>query len=118
KGDAESLVRLLQSRGRRARVLSLGSAAPGLLDPFSFGDDLATKKTMATETLRLLLPRMSEGGAGAMSQARGAAATQPQPSLGKVVDHLDASDDPASKNLGAVLRSMSEMSLARLCYDP
>ena len=60
KGDAESLVELLRRRGRRARILPLGSAAPGLLDPFSFGDDLAAKKTMATETLRLLLPRMSE----------------------------------------------------------
>ena len=71
KGDATSLVRLLQARGRRARVLSLGSAAPGLLDPFSFGDDLATKRTMATETLRLLLPRMSEERESAMIQAVG-----------------------------------------------
>jgi AAA-like domain len=118
KGDAESLVELLRRRGRRARVLPLGSAAPGLLDPFSFGDDLATKKTMATETLRLLLPRMSEERESAMIQAVGAVANQPKPSLGKVVDYLDASDDPASKNLGAVLRSMSEMSLARLCFDP
>ncbi len=31
-------------------VLSLGSAAPGLLGPFSLGDDLATERTMATET--------------------------------------------------------------------
>jgi hypothetical protein len=118
KGDAESMVELLRRRGRRARVLPLGSAAPGLLDPFSFGDDLATKKTMATETLRLLLPRMSEERESAMIQAVGAVANQPRPSLGKVVDHLDGSDDPASKNLGAVLRSMSEMSLARLCFDP
>ena len=41
EGDAESLVRLLHERGRQARVLPLGTAAPGLLDPFSFGDDLA-----------------------------------------------------------------------------
>ncbi|MGH3380092.1 MAG: ATP-binding protein, partial [Actinoallomurus sp.] len=118
KGDAESLVELLRRRGRRARVLPLGSAAPGLLDPFSFGDDLAAKKTMATETLRLLLPRMSEERESAMIQAVGAVANQPEPSLGKVVDYLDASEDPASKNLGAVLRSMSEMRLARLCFDP
>ncbi|RJL33381.1 ATP-binding protein [Bailinhaonella thermotolerans] len=118
KGDAESLVRLLQKRGRRARVLPLGSAAPGLLDPFSFGDDLAAKKTMATETLRLLLPRMSEERESAMIQAVTAVANQPSPSLGRVVDHLEESDDPASKNLGAVLRSMSEMHLARLCFDP
>jgi hypothetical protein len=118
KGDAESLVELLRRRGRRARILPLGSAAPGLLDPFSFGDDLATKKTMATETLRLLLPRMSEERESAMIQAVGTVANQPRPSLGKVVDHLDAAADPASKNLGAVLRSMSEMSLARLCFDP
>jgi hypothetical protein len=118
KGDAESLVQLLQARGRRARILPLGSAAPGLLDPFSFGDDLAAKKTMATETLRLLLPRMSEERESAMIQAVGHIANAPQPCLGKVVDHLEAATDPASKNLGAVLRSMSEMRLARLCFDP
>ena len=118
KGDAESLVRLLQRRGRRARVLPLGSAAPGLLDPFSFGDDLAAKKTMATETLRLLLPRMSEERESAMIQAVGAVAARPAPSLGKVVAHLEGTTDPASRNLGAVLRSMSEMRLARLCFDP
>jgi AAA-like domain len=118
KGETESLVRLLQMRGRRARVLPLGSAAPGLLDPFSFGDDLAAKRTMATETLRLLLPRMSEERESAMIQAIGAVAGQDRPSLGKVIDHLEQSDDPASKNLGAVLRSMSEMRLARLCFHP
>jgi hypothetical protein len=118
KGDVESLVELLKSRGRKARILPLGSAAPGLLDPFSFGDDLATKKTMATETLRLLLPRMSEERESAMIQAVGAVANAEKPSLGKVVDHLDGAADPASRNLGAVLRSMSEMRLARLCFDP
>lgn len=118
KGDAESLVRLLEKRGRKARVIPLGSAAPGLLDPFSFGDDIAAKKTMATETLRLLLPRMSEERESAMIQAVAAVSNQPDPSLGKVVDYLEQADDAASKNLGAVLRSMSEMHLARLCFDP
>jgi len=118
KGETESLVRMLQMRGRRARVLPLGSAAPGLLDPFSFGDDLAAKRTMATETLRLLLPRMSEERESAMIQAIGVVAGQDRPSLGKVVDHLEQSGDPASRNLGAVLRSMSEMRLARLCFHP
>ncbi|MDE3721697.1 ATP-binding protein [Nocardiopsis sp. N85] len=118
KGDAESLVKLLQSRGRKARIMSLGSAQPGLLDPFAFGDDLAAKKTMATETLRLLLPRMSEERESAMIQAVAAVANQPRPSLAKVVDHLAHSSDAASRNLGAVLGSMSEMRLASLCFDP
>ncbi|MEV0998339.1 ATP-binding protein [Nonomuraea sp. NPDC050202] len=118
KGDAESLVQLLEKRGRKARVIPLGSAAPGLLDPFSFGDDIAAKKTMATETLRLLLPRMSEERESAMIQAVAAVSNGEDPSLGKVVDFLEHADDPASKNLGAVLRSMSEMHLARLCFDP
>ncbi len=118
KGDAESLVGWLSDRGRQARVVPLGSAAPGLLDPFSFGDDLAERRTMATETLRLLLPRMSEERESAMIQAVGAIAAGEQPSLGKVVSHLEESQDPASVNLGAVLRSMSEMRLARLCFAP
>ncbi|MGJ6961168.1 ATP-binding protein [Streptosporangium sp. G11] len=118
KGDAESLVQLLQKRGRKARIIPLGSAAPGLLDPFSFGDDLAAKKTMATETLRLLLPRMSEERESAMIQAVAAVSNAEDPSLGKVVDFLEQTEDAASKNLGAVLRSMSDMHLARLCFDP
>jgi AAA-like domain len=118
KGDAESLVALLQQHGRQARVLPLGSAAAGLLDPFSFGDDLAERRTMATETLRLLLPRMSEERESAMIQAVAAIAAGEQPSLGKVVRHLEQSADPASVNLGAVLRSMSEMRLAKLCFSP
>ncbi|WP_017592358.1 ATP-binding protein [Nocardiopsis potens] len=118
KGDAESLVRLLQRRGRKARIMSLGSAEPGLLDPFAFGDDLPTKKTMATETLRLLLPRMSEERESAMIQAVAAVSNQPKPSLAKVVQYLERSHDPASRNLGAVLQSMSEMRLASLCFDP
>jgi hypothetical protein len=118
KGDAESLVQLLQARGRKARVLPLGAAAPGLLDPFSFGDDLAAKRTMATETLRLLLPRMSEERESAMIQAVGAIAETPEPSLGRVVSHLEQSDAPAWKNLGAVMRSVAEMRLARLCFAP
>jgi hypothetical protein len=118
KGDAESLVGLLRERGRQARVIPLGSAAPGLLDPFSFGDDLAERRTMATETLRLLLPRMSEERESAMIQAVGAVAQEDQPSLGKVVTHLEKSADPASMNLGAVLGSMSEMRLAKLCFAP
>ncbi|GAA4944541.1 hypothetical protein GCM10023224_29530 [Streptomonospora halophila] len=118
KGDAESLVRLLQRRGRKARIMSMASAEPGLLDPFSFGDDLSAQKTMATETLRLLLPRMSEERESAMIQAVAAVANQPRPSLAKVVEHLEDSEDPASRNLGAVLRSMSEMRLASLCFDP
>ena len=118
KGDAEPLVELLKERGRKARVLPLGAAAPGLLDPFSFGDDLAQKRTMATETLRLLLPRMSEERESAMIQAVASVAGRERPSLGKVIRHLEESADPASKNLGAVLRSMSEMRLARLCFAP
>jgi hypothetical protein len=118
KGDAESLVEVLSARGRKARVVPLSSAAPGLLDPFSFGDDLAQKRTMATETLRLLLPRMSEERESAMVQAVGAIADHERPSLGKVVRHLEQSTDAAAKNLGAVLKSMSEMRLARLCFSP
>src|SRR5258708_15592634 len=118
KGDAESLIRLLAHRGRQARVLPLGSATAGLLDPFSFGDDLAERRTMAAETLRLLLPGMSEERESAMIQAVGAVAAAEKPNLGQVVEHLEAADDAASKNLGAVLRSMSEMRLAQLCFAP
>ena len=87
-------------RGRKARVLPLGAAAPGLLDPFSFGDDLAEKRTMATETLRLLLPRMSEERESAMIQAVAAVAGRERPSLGKVVRHLEAGRRPGVEEPG------------------
>jgi hypothetical protein len=61
---------------------------------------------------------MSEERESAMIQAVAAVAAREKPSLGGVVRHLEASSDPASKNLGAVLRSMSEMRLARLCFSP
>jgi RecA/RadA recombinase len=118
KGDAESLVEYLSRQGRKARVLPLNSAAPGLLDPFSFGLDMSEKRTMATETLRLLLPRMSEERESAMIQAVGAVAGTERPSLGKVIQYLEQADDPAWKNLGAVMRSVSEMRLAKLCFAP
>src|SRR6202044_4166480 len=108
----------LTRQGRKARVLPLGEAAPGLLDPFSFGTDLAEKRTMATETLRLLLPRMSEERESAMIQAVGAVAGTERPSLSKVIQHLEGAEDPAWKNTGAVMRSISEMRLARLCFAP
>ena len=107
-----------RSPGARPGCCRSSSAAAGLLDPFSFGDDLAEKRTMATETLRLLLPRMSEERESAMIQAVGAVAGGQRPSLGKVVRQLEESDDPAWKNLGAVMRSISEMRLARLCFAP
>jgi len=73
---------------------------------------------MATETLRLLLPRMSEGRGSAMIQAIGAVAgTTGRPRLGNVIDYLEQGDDPAWKNTGAVMRAVSEMRLARLCFS-
>jgi len=61
---------------------------------------------------------MSEERESAMVQAVGAVAAGEQPSLGKVVTYLEKSADPASMNLGAVLSSMSEMRLAKLCFAP
>jgi hypothetical protein len=98
---------IVSSRSRlQARVLPLGAAAPCLLDPFSFGVDLAQKRTMATETLRLLLPRMSEERESAMIQAVGAVAGTERPSLGKVITYLvDVIAHASSRKIawGAVL---------------
>ena len=64
------------------------------------------------------LPRISEERESAMIQAVGAVAGTERPSLGKVITHLEESGDPAWKNTGAVMRSISEMRLARLCFAP
>ena len=61
---------------------------------------------------------MSEERESAMIQAVGAVAGTERPSLGKVITHLEESGDPAWKNTGAVMRSISEMRLARLCFAP
>src|SRR5579875_3117789 len=55
---------------------------------------------------------------GCSRTAAGAVSAGERPSLGKVVEHLEAAPEAAAKNLGAVLRSMSEMRLARLCFAP
>ena len=73
---------------------------------------------MATETLRLLLPGMSEERESTMIQAVASVAGRERPSLGNVIRHLEESSDPALKNLGTALRSISEMRLARLCFAP
>src|SRR5260221_5230579 len=52
KGDAESLVALLRSRGRQARELPLGSAAPCPLGPFSFWGYPAGRRAVAPGILR------------------------------------------------------------------
>ena len=72
---------------------------------------------MATETLRLLLPRMSEERESAMIQAVGAVAGTERPSLGKVITHLEESGDPTWKK-PARSAVDSEMRLARLCFAP
>jgi hypothetical protein len=61
---------------------------------------------------------MSEERESAMIQAVGAVAGTERPSLGKVITYLEQSDDPAWKNTGAVMRAVSEMRLARLCFAP
>jgi AAA-like domain/TIR domain len=121
-GETESLVDALKARGHGAQVIPLSSAAgvlvAGILDPFSLSDDLLSKRAIAFETLRLLLPQMSEERESAIIQGVDAVAGGPRPSLGKVVRYLQDSDDPAWKNLGAVLRSITEMPLARLVFAP
>ena len=77
---------LLKPRGRKARVLPLGRRAPGLLDPFSFGDDLAEQAddgdrdaaAAAAADERGARVRDDPGG----RRGRGAE----RPSLGKVVE--------------------------------
>jgi hypothetical protein len=61
---------------------------------------------------------MSEERESAMIQAVGAVAGSERPSLGKVVRFLEQAEDPAWKNTGAVMRSISEMRLAKLCFAP
>ncbi|WP_255206021.1 ATP-binding protein, partial [Actinomadura sp. BRA 177] len=53
-----------------------------------------------------------------MRKSDGAFANVEGPACGRVVDPREEAGDPAAKHLGAVLRSMTEMRRARLCFDP
>lgn len=117
KADSKPLANL---PGLGARVFDLRQGADGLLDPFAMGDSLHQSKILALETLRLLLGgvHMSEDREAALIAAVDAVSATPSPSLRAVVDWLIVHPEKAAQNLGSMLRTLSELEFARLCFAP
>lgn len=103
-----------------ARVFDLRDGNDGMLDPFSLGASKSEATLLAVETLRLLLGgSVSEEREEALLNAVERVSQEPQPSLSRVVDLLLANEQSsASRNLGAVLRTIRDLPFARLCFAP
>ena len=117
KGDAVPLASLPGMPS--SRVLDLRNGDNGILDPFALGDDPSQSKLLAIETLTLLLGgQLEDSRESALLSAIDAVTARPTPTLAAVVDHLLASHDDASTALGRMLRTMSDLPFARLCFTP
>jgi hypothetical protein len=100
-----------------ARVFDLRDGNAGMLDPFSLGGSTAESMLLAMETLRLLLGgSLSEEREESLLHSLEYVAKQPEPSLSKVVEHLLSNESTASRNLGAVLRTIRDLPFASLCF--
>lgn len=101
------------------RVFDLRDGNDGILDPFSLGGSRSESSLLALETLRLLLGgNVSEDREEALWNAVEIVASQPDPSLSKVVDLLSSNQESTSaRNLGAVLRTTRDLPFARLCFS-
>lgn len=117
KADAVSMARLPELGP--TRVLDLAHGQPGMLDPFALADSVTQAKMLAIETIHLLLgARVTEHREDALLAAVDKVASEPQPNLGKIVETLLADGDDAARNLGRVLRTISDLPFARLCFAP
>lgn len=102
------------------RVFDLRDGHPGMLDPFGMGSTIAESTLLALETLRLLLGgNISEEREEALLNAVDYVASQPNPSLSMVVETLtEDKGNTGARNLGAVLKTISSLPFARLCFAP
>lgn len=118
KADAKPLG-MVQGLGK-SNVFDLREGHAGMLDPYSLGQSTAEATLMAMDSLRLLLGgELSEGREVALLAAIEAVGKAPDPSLSKVVDHLESqAGDAAAQALAGILRMMRELPFARLCFDP
>lgn len=100
------------------RVFDLRDGHDGMLDPFSLADDLPSAKLLALETTRLLLGALEPDKEEALIAAVEAVAAAAEPSLSKVVSHLENGATASARTLGMVLRNVRDLPFARLCFAP
>ena len=117
KGDTAALTGL-PGLGK-TRLLEVSGGDAGLIDPFALAENPEQAASLATETLRLLLP--PDAGfirEGALLTVCQAVAGEPAPSLRKVVDQLAEHPDAEARDIGAMLQAVAAHPLARLCFAP
>jgi hypothetical protein len=102
------------------KMFDLRFGHDGLLDPFGMTDSIPEATVLAMETILLLLGgHISEEREEALTTAIQKVASEPNPSLLKIVQALQSDQENAhARNLGNVLKTMSELPFARLCFAP
>lgn len=118
KGDAIPMGSLpgLES----SRVLNLREGNAGILDPFSIGNNIATQKDLAIETISLMLggrDQIDNAQFSQLARVVQAVTAQPDPSLSKIVDKLLGSTNEAAEALGQTLNIIRELPYAKLAFS-
>ena len=102
------------------RIFDLREGNDGMLDPFTLADNVNQAALLGLETVRLLLGGTMTGEREeALILALTHVATEPRPSLGRVVDVLLANEHSAdARSLGLTLDMMRKLPFAKLCFSP
>jgi hypothetical protein len=117
KGDALPMANLPGME--ESKVFDLRQGNDGMLDPFSIGQSDSEKVGLALETIGLFMggqSKISPQQNVQLSTILKRVASQPNPSLNKVVDELMAADNDDAKGLGATLDLIRDLPFARLCF--
>lgn len=101
------------------RIFDLAHGNDGMLDPFTLADDVNQAALLGLETVRLLLGGVMTGEREeALINALNQVATEPTPSLGRVVDVLLGNTESAdARSLGLTLDMMRKLPFAKLCFS-
>lgn len=121
KADALPMVNLPGMNNGTTRLIDLKDGNDGILDPFSIGSNASEQKELALETIGLFLGGQATMGPKQRSELAKTiqlVASQPQPSLNKIVDVLLASTNDEAESLGQTLNFIRELPFARLCFAP
>jgi len=92
----------------------------GMLDPFIISPEPSERISLAFETIGLLLGGINKISAAQnvqLSQILKQVASEPNPTLNKVVDRLLSSENEEAKGLGSTLDLIRDLQFARLCFS-
>lgn len=96
------------------------SGSDGMLDPFIISPEPSEQISLAFETIGLLLGGINKITAAQnvqLSQILKQVASEPDPTLNKVVDRLLATNNDEARGLGSTLDLIRELQFARLCFS-